>query len=112
VVNVELDPFSGRPNPHWVLDTGAVDQFHAILDLLAPTEAAPATQPGLGYRGFRGTDAGTHWHAFGGTVVLGGVALADPQRLVEHWLLGQLPDQFAQLRDIVAAELDTRIEPE
>jgi len=50
-VEVELDIFSGRPNPRWVL---SATDAHALTEQLA---ALPAAQPGLtaanlGYRGF------------------------------------------------------------
>lgn len=52
-VLVELDIFSGRPNPRWLLDE---EQSRGLVELLAslpPANPAPATEPGLGYRGFR-----------------------------------------------------------
>jgi hypothetical protein len=48
--DVELDVFSGRPNPHW---TTAADQIAPLLpgaDVRLLT--SPAEPPGLGYRGF------------------------------------------------------------
>jgi hypothetical protein len=49
-VDVELDVFSGRPNPQW---TTAADQIAPLLPGAdARPLAAPAEPPGLGYRGF------------------------------------------------------------
>lgn len=51
---VELDAFSGRPNPRWALTE---EQARGLLDLLLslPAAAPPASgsPAGLGYRGFR-----------------------------------------------------------
>lgn len=47
---VELDVFSGRPNPRWQLSRAeAIDVEEALHDL-PRTEASP-NEPGLGYRG-------------------------------------------------------------
>src|SRR5437588_2052835 len=49
-VEVELDVFSGRPNPRWVL---AAEQAEKLLaDLADRAPADPQEVPGLGYRGF------------------------------------------------------------
>lgn len=49
-MTVELDVFSGRPNPKWTLTEGeAVQVEERLRDL---PQASEAKQPGLGYRGF------------------------------------------------------------
>ena len=52
-VSVELDAFSGRPNPTWLLDAAEIAQLRGRLAGLprAPGETLP--DRGLGYRGFR-----------------------------------------------------------
>jgi hypothetical protein len=49
-VDVELDLFSGRPNPHWTLAGHRVDEVRERSRGLAPGESKEI--PGLGYRGF------------------------------------------------------------
>jgi hypothetical protein len=49
-VDVELDVFSGRPNPRWTLAGSRVDELReTVRDL---TSGEPRDIPGLGYRGF------------------------------------------------------------
>lgn len=48
MLRIEVDMFSGRPNPEWILtDTGLTD---SILDLVAEREGAIA-RPGTGFLG-------------------------------------------------------------
>jgi hypothetical protein len=105
-VSVELDVFSGRANPRWVLDVSAAQQLRALFDELSPAMAPVPQSPGLGYRGFRGTDGTVRWHAFGGAVAVDSTVLADPARRVERWLLSTLPDEVVELREMVRAQLD------
>jgi len=48
---VELDIFSGRPNPTWVLTEQETEAFTRQLDMLPRTPARQFSTP-LGYRGF------------------------------------------------------------
>ena len=50
-LEVELDVFSGRPNPRWVLPA---DERDSLLTLVASLREAGGPMPatGLGYRGF------------------------------------------------------------
>ena len=50
-LEVELDVFSGRPNPRWVLPA---DERDSLLNLVASLKEAGGPMPaaGLGYRGF------------------------------------------------------------
>jgi hypothetical protein len=48
---VEVDLFSGRPNPGWVLSPPEAAELLARLRALAPG-GEPPPAPGLGYRGF------------------------------------------------------------
>ena len=52
-MHVELDVFSGRPNPAWDLDADGEADFLARLQLLKPNRSEPSSYDGLGYRGFR-----------------------------------------------------------
>ena len=48
---VELDVFSGRPNPSWSLTSAEADALESRLEDL-PRSNAPAPAGNLGYRGF------------------------------------------------------------
>ena len=50
-VEVELDIFSGRPNPAWVLTSAEADSFVKQLAAL-PRTSASELSGALGYRGF------------------------------------------------------------
>ena len=65
-VEVEVDVFSGRPNPRWTL---GADRARELLDLLRDLEPAERREPpGLGYRGFLLTTPGAKTRVFGGAV--------------------------------------------
>jgi hypothetical protein len=49
-VDVELDLFSGRPNPRWTLAGRRVDELRDRVRGLSPGDSKEI--PGLGYRGF------------------------------------------------------------
>jgi hypothetical protein len=101
-VIVELDLYSGRPNPRWRLDDETRRTFHRLVADLAPTTAPPATLPGLGYRGFVVTDGDQTYRIFGGLVATGDSVLADSGRTLERWLLGGLPERYEALRPTVS----------
>lgn len=109
-IRVELDVFSGRPNPSWMLSS---EEARAIRRLLVeaearplPASAPPRAEPGLGYRGFRlaegsGAEAPT-WRVGGGEVETGGRRLADPQGGLEGFLLRTVPEDIrAQLASVL-----------
>jgi hypothetical protein len=54
---VELDIFSGRPNPTWEFSKEQTDEFASRLTDLPPCDRALAIG-GLGYRGFEVRDPG------------------------------------------------------
>lgn len=49
-MTVELDVFSGRPNPQWTLTQTEAARVEELLQDLPPAEKA--VEPALGYRGF------------------------------------------------------------
>jgi hypothetical protein len=103
---VELDAFSGRPNPRWELDHASSDTLRALvagLDVAGGQSAEPA---GLGYRGFIFTDASGRSRAFKGHVIRPDVVLADPSLRVERFLLDRLPPGLQELRHRIAVELE------
>lgn len=107
MVVIELDVFSGRPNPRWELDERSVRRLVDIHRQLTAIVRPSAEPPGLGYRGFRYVVDDVAWRAWNATVLGGGLALADPDRSVERLLLDRLPAEYDELR----ARLATDIEP-
>jgi hypothetical protein len=103
---VELDVFSGRPNPRWELDEPAADELRRLLRRLTVAAATPPEPPGLGYRGFVVTDDGREFRVHNGYVSGSGVLRVDPARSVEQFLLGQLPPQLEELRSSINLEAD------
>jgi len=51
-VQVELDAFSGSPNPVWQLDADLAVKILTRLRELQPSSQAGRSEGGLGYRGF------------------------------------------------------------
>jgi hypothetical protein len=102
---VELDVFSGRPNPRWELDEHADQQLRELHRRLAPSVSPPAEPPGLGYRGFRYTLDGVTWWTWNGSVVGPDRVLNDPDRSVERMLANQVPDLYGGLRSRIEGDL-------
>lgn len=93
---VEVDLYSGRPNPSWSLTPEEVVQLVQRVDALAPADAVEP--PGrLGYRGLRfrlyaqGREIASA-ESFDGHLRFqdpaGPRPLADPEGELERWLLG------------------------
>jgi hypothetical protein len=51
-MQVELDVFSGRPNPQWNLTTEERAELNRLLQALPEAKTEKPLLPGLGYRGF------------------------------------------------------------
>jgi hypothetical protein len=93
-VEVELDIFSGRPNPTWVLTNAEADSFTKQLAALSPTSAAELSG-NLGYRGFiikyaQGAETQTIRLQHGIVIISKGVTnvyVYDQDRVLERWLL-------------------------
>jgi hypothetical protein len=102
---VELDIFSGRPNPRWQLEEPAVRRLCELHGRLDPATDSPAEPPGLGYRGFVYTIDESAWRALKGFVVGPDRALADPDRDIERLLAEHLPAEYRELRARIDAEL-------
>jgi len=87
---VELDLFSGRPNPTWVVPR--VELLARLKDLMS-TNPAPvvATRPDLGYRGVSVEVDGEVIRVFGGVAEFPGRVLEDRDRRLERWLLSSGP---------------------
>lgn len=65
-VEVELDVFSGRPNPRWTLMAGRAAELGQLIRDLEPADRPKP--PGLGYRGFVLTSGAAKASVFGGVV--------------------------------------------
>lgn len=102
---VELDVFSGRPNPHWELDGSSSQTLRQLQGRLTAARRAPAQPPGLGYRGFLYSDPTGHARAYRGYVTTARAVLADPSLSIERYLLDQVPAQYDALRRRIASEL-------
>jgi hypothetical protein len=50
-MQVEIDIFSGRPNPHWNLTPSEINDFSGFLKVLPKITEKASVQDGLGYRG-------------------------------------------------------------
>ena len=66
-MEVELDIFSGRPNPSWQLSPERAAELAAKLQGLSE-KTQPAQDPGLGYRGFTLRDGSRTVRIFQGRV--------------------------------------------
>ncbi len=98
-MRVELDVFSGRENPRWILSADATREFIALLASLSPEQEETGEPPhgGLGYRGFILTDLADVAPSYDEIHVLpnraivtqrdGPIRLFDPDRRLERWLL-------------------------
>ena len=93
-VAVEVDIFSGRPNPGWTLSEADATTFRSKLSGLQKT-AARSLSANLGYRGLVITmpqETATKIHVQNGVVEVSGSTpssfFLDPQRSLERWLVG------------------------
>jgi hypothetical protein len=102
---VELDAFSGRPNPRWQLDAKDTEELLRLQSRLEVSAGRPVEPPGLGYRGFVYRDATGACRAYKGVVLTPKGVLADPSYSVERFLLERVPEEFAPLRQRIVAEL-------
>lgn len=105
---VELDAFSGRPNPAWELDAASSDAVRQLVARLVAASGRPAEPPGLGYRGFVFTDGTDRSRAYKGYVIRPDVVLADPSLSVERFLLDHLPAELQDQHQRIAVELQEK----
>jgi len=106
LLEIELDAFSGRPNPRWELTGAQAEEFLARLRALSPTHGIRPGGGGLGYRGFTVKARGKPMDDFDEVRLYHGTVLArhgdrmetfgDPGRVLERWLLdsgrGEVPE--------------------
>jgi hypothetical protein len=102
MARVEIDIFSGRPNPSFQLDHAATTELLQLLDTIK-RGAGAAPRDGLGFRGFLVSIEGHPGIRVSGTAVTsGGQQLVDPSRTVERFLMSKMPDeQKRQFSDVL-----------
>ncbi|WP_369977387.1 hypothetical protein [Xanthomonas bundabergensis] len=105
-MRVELDIYSGQPNPCWDLDAIAARGLRQQCERLPRVPTPAATPPALGYRGFRWQDGSAIWHAHAGEVTVGAAVYRDAAFSVERYLLATLPPAFAHLHARVQAAIE------
>ena len=60
-IALEVDIYSGRPNPTWTLNDDEISGLEAVLDSLPTTEQCPSPpRDNLGFRGFIVTGVSAH----------------------------------------------------
>jgi hypothetical protein len=96
-MDVEVDLYSGRPNPYFRLDPAKAGELMRRLAALPPSHGDATPREGLGYRGLR-IEAGAADSPVAEIVVSDGVVLVrnrgggqylleDPDRALERWLI-------------------------
>lgn len=103
-VDVELDIFSGRPNPRWALDGRVAERLRELQSRLRFVQGRPPEAPGLGYRGFVYGFDGRVWRAYRGYVT-GSDGTMAPEPSVERYLLRLMPRPYEDLRPRIEAAL-------
>ena len=86
---VEIDIFSGLPNPTWTLSDMQTASLLDMVSELSQTEAR-ARSDNLGYRGMivrMREGAARELYVHNGIVAVNGTHYSDPDRRVERWLL-------------------------
>ena len=112
--HIELDIFSGRPNPTWDLSAADTATLTGIIGSLPPSSPVDLPTP-LGYRGFLVSVSEPElrpvvtMRAYQGVVEYQGYETryyADPDKQVERWLLATARPQIdTQLYDSLLAEI-------
>jgi hypothetical protein len=102
---VELDVFSGRPNPHFSVSGSAANDLARLHATLPRGSFNVLEPPALGYRGFVYVLAGSRCRAYRGSVITSSGVLRDAELFVERLLLGEMPSELDSLRARVRGEL-------
>jgi len=96
---IELDIFSGRPNPTWELNESDSQVLQRLHKGLSSGKQEPPSPPGLGYRGFCYGEEHYRFRAYGGFIQSAEVLLIDQAQTIERFLRDKLPTRFAHLRE-------------
>lgn len=98
-VLVELDIFSGRPNPRWVVSDRTAQRLYRLCRDLQRTDQLAPQPPALGYRGFIFPLDGQPVRAWEGNIIAGRIVCLDPAREIERLLFDSMPAQLDALRE-------------
>ncbi len=110
-MQVEVDIFSGSPNPHWYLTFKEADEFLRLFQTLPERNSQIAVSDGLGYNGLIVTGLEDRMDSYRQVSVAKGWVVAEAEnqsrqfidqgRRLEHWLLqtgkGQIVDALYRL---------------
>jgi hypothetical protein len=96
-MQVEVDVYSGRPNPRWDLSAQQAGEFLKMVRALPKAEHDSALNEGLGYRGLKVTGSALSQEGYKEIVISNGIVavreesgsqqLTDKDRALERWLL-------------------------
>jgi hypothetical protein len=109
-LQIELDAFSGRPNPRWEPTGDQTANFLARFHALKPSPGSHAPPDSLGYRGFVVTANGGTVGGYDEVRIYRGLVFArrgdraetfiDSERALENWLFdslqGHVPESVLQ----------------
>jgi hypothetical protein len=100
---VEIDLFSGRPNPSFKLDQPATHKLLGLLGNLKQSDGKAVRRDGLGFRGFAVSVEGQpDIYVSGPAVSVGSRQFVDEAGAIERFLLSRIPvDLRRQFRDVL-----------
>jgi hypothetical protein len=99
-VTIELDIFSGRPNPWWTVRPDDQAKLVTLLrdDLVG--KARSDAVPSLGYRGFivrfTSDHSEIHIHVFDGSIEFDGKSYRDKERAIERFIISTMPRELKE----------------
>ncbi|MBS0248754.1 MAG: hypothetical protein JSR61_19220 [Proteobacteria bacterium] len=93
-VKVEIDVFSGRSNPSWILSQDEQRRLVGLLDLETHRQVPGASNDGLGFRGFIIHVGDREIHVRGTIVLKDGASFLDRSKSVEKFLLETMPEEL------------------
>jgi hypothetical protein len=89
---VEIDLFSGRPNPSFKLDPPATHELLGLLGNLKQSDVKAVRRDGLGFRGFAVSVEGQpQLYVSGPAVSAGSEQFVDEAQTIERFLLSRIP---------------------
>ena len=89
-IRINAHIFSGRPNPHWSLATGELEELRARLEnLVLVHQVEASSRPALGYSGLSVHLEGEVIYVREGLVRRGAVTYLDAGRNLEQWLVAR-----------------------
>src|SRR5262245_50509919 len=111
-MQIEVDLFSGRPNPHWELSAAESGEVLALLDALPACPFGPPPES-LAFRGFVLTIPGTGERivSYRGNVwrlkPAGNTCFRDSDRTLDQWLMSSsLSHLDSSVYELLSQEVD------